>query len=46
MRIIAKKTLREFWEVHADCEEQLKAWYKEMEKIRCSDDKPTQRKLS
>ena len=32
MRIIAKKTLREFWEVHADCEEQLKAWYKEMEK--------------
>lgn len=32
MRIIAKKTLREFWEVHADCEEQLKAWYSEIEK--------------
>ncbi|AFM04857.1 hypothetical protein Fleli_2492 [Bernardetia litoralis DSM 6794] len=32
MRIIAKKTLREFWEIHADCEEQLKAWYRETEK--------------
>ena len=25
MRIIAKKTLREFWEAHADCEQQLKS---------------------
>jgi len=32
MRIIAKKTLREFWEIHSDCEEKLKAWYKEIEK--------------
>jgi mRNA interferase HigB len=32
MRIIAKKTLREFWEIHSDCEEQLKAWYSETEK--------------
>lgn len=29
MRVIAKKTLREFWERHPDCEEQLKAWYRE-----------------
>ncbi|GAA4437298.1 type II toxin-antitoxin system HigB family toxin [Ravibacter arvi] len=29
MRVIAKKILREFWEVHADCEQSLKAWYQE-----------------
>lgn len=29
MRVIAKKILREFWEVHSDCEQQLKSWYKE-----------------
>lgn len=29
MRVIAKKTLREFWEVHPDCEQQLKSWYQE-----------------
>jgi mRNA interferase HigB len=29
LRIIAKKILREFWELHPDCEEQLKAWYQE-----------------
>ena len=32
MRVIAKKTLRDFWEKHADCEEQLKSWYRETEK--------------
>lgn len=32
MRIIAKKILREFWEVHSDCEQQLKSWYLEVEK--------------
>ncbi|MEO8148480.1 MAG: type II toxin-antitoxin system HigB family toxin [Bacteroidia bacterium] len=26
-RIIAKKTLREFWEKHKDCEQYLKTWY-------------------
>jgi mRNA interferase HigB len=26
-RIIAKKTLRDFWEVHADSEQYLKTWY-------------------
>ena len=29
MRVIAKKTLREFWIKHNDCEQQLKAWYEE-----------------
>jgi mRNA interferase HigB len=32
VRIIAKRTLREFWQKHADCEQQLKAWYRETEK--------------
>jgi mRNA interferase HigB len=29
LRVIAKKILREFWEVHSDSEQQLKSWYKE-----------------
>jgi mRNA interferase HigB len=29
VRVIAKKTLREFWMKHSDCEEQLKSWYRE-----------------
>ena len=29
MRIIAKKILKEFWEKHSDCEQQLKSWYRE-----------------
>lgn len=32
MRVIAKKTLRQFWEIHADSEEQLKTWYREASK--------------
>ena len=32
MRIISKKPLREFWERHADAEEPLLAWYREVEK--------------
>jgi mRNA interferase HigB len=32
MRVVAKKILREFWEKHADAEEQLKTWYKEASK--------------
>ncbi|MCO4292405.1 type II toxin-antitoxin system HigB family toxin [Solitalea sp. MAHUQ-68] len=31
MRVIAKKSLRDFWEKHADSEQQLKAWYLEAE---------------
>ncbi len=30
MRIISKKTLREFWVKHTDSEQQLKAWYQEV----------------
>ncbi len=30
MRIIAKKTLREFWQRHPDAEEPLLAWYREV----------------
>lgn len=29
MRVIAKKILREFWEKHSDCEQQLKSWFQE-----------------
>ncbi len=32
MRIISKKILREFWEIHADSEQSLKSWYSEAEK--------------
>lgn len=32
VRVIAKRTLRDFWEKHADCEEQLKSWFRETEK--------------
>jgi mRNA interferase HigB len=31
MRIIAKRTLREFWSRHPDAEEPLLAWYREAE---------------
>ena len=29
MRIIAKKILREFWELYPNSEQQLKSWYQE-----------------
>ena len=29
MRIISKRILREFWEKHSDCQQQLKSWYQE-----------------
>jgi mRNA interferase HigB len=32
MRIIAKRTLRRFWEKYRDAEEPLLAWYREVEK--------------
>jgi len=32
LRVIAKKILREFWQKHPDCEEQLKTWFQEAEK--------------
>jgi len=32
LRVIAKRTLRDFWIKHADSEQQLTAWYRETEK--------------
>lgn len=32
MRVIAKKILREFWIKHQDCEQQLKSWFREVQK--------------
>ena len=32
MRIIAKRNLREFWELHPDAEGPLLAWYREVQK--------------
>lgn len=31
MRVIAKRTLRDFWEKHPDAEQPLKAWHAEAE---------------
>ena len=38
LRIIAKKILRNFWELHSDSEEQLKSWYQETSKAQLSRD--------
>ena len=32
MRVVAKKILRDFWERHEDCEQQLKSWFREVQK--------------
>ncbi len=32
MRIIARRTLKEFWTNHADSEQALKSWYQEVSK--------------
>jgi len=32
LRVVAKKTLPDFWERHPDSEQQLKAWYQEASK--------------
>ncbi|MHC5354831.1 type II toxin-antitoxin system HigB family toxin [Myroides sp. LJL115] len=37
MRVIAIKTLRSFWEKHADSEQQLKAWFQEAERATWKD---------
>lgn len=29
MRVITRKTLRDFWEAHSDCEQQLKSWFQQ-----------------
>ncbi len=33
-RIIAKKTLREYWEKHSDCEQYLKTWYETVKSLK------------
>lgn len=33
MRIIARSTLREFWKLHPDAEQPLKAWYDEVSHV-------------
>ena len=33
MRIIARSTLRDFWEKHPDAETPLKAWFGEVKKV-------------
>jgi mRNA interferase HigB len=32
MRVIAKRTLRQFWELYSDAEDPLLAWFREVEK--------------
>jgi len=32
LRVISIKILREFWEIHSDCQEQLKSWFQETSK--------------
>jgi mRNA interferase HigB len=32
VRVLSRKTLREFWEKHSDAEQPLKAWHAEAEK--------------
>jgi len=29
MRVVAKRTIRDFWELHNDCKSQLTSWYDE-----------------
>jgi mRNA interferase HigB len=43
MRVIAKSTLRSFWENHSDAEVPLKTWYKIVEKADWSDSNEVKR---
>ena len=31
MRVVARKTLKQFWKIHTDAEEALKSWFAEAE---------------
>lgn len=44
MRIIAVRTLQEFWENHADAEQALKSWYKEAIDTRWSEPNDVKRR--
>ncbi len=46
VRVIAKRTLRTFWTKHKDCEEQLKAWYKEAQEADWKSAKDVKREYS
>ena len=43
MRVIAKSTLRSFWEKHADSENALKCWHKEAEEAQWKNPKQIKR---
>ncbi len=43
MRVIAKSTLRYFWELHADSENVLKSWHKEAEEAKWKNPKQIKR---
>ncbi len=43
MRVIAKSTLRSFWEMHADSENALKCWHKEAEEAKWKNPKQIKR---
>ncbi len=32
LRVISKKILRDFWEKHSDCQQQMKSWFQEASK--------------
>jgi mRNA interferase HigB len=32
LRVISIKILREFWEIHSECQQQLKSWFQETSK--------------
>jgi mRNA interferase HigB len=34
LRVISRKTLRQFWKKHNDCEQQLISWHRETEKAK------------
>lgn len=46
MRVIAKKILREFWQKHADSEQQLKAWFQEASKAKWKNTKDIKKEYS
>jgi mRNA interferase HigB len=43
VRIISKKTLREFWEKHKDSEQQLKSWFQETNSVEWKNPKQIKR---
>jgi mRNA interferase HigB len=46
LRVIAKKILREFWQKHFDCEQQLKSWFQETGKAKWKNTKDIKKEYS